>query len=66
MSYSKDKFLILAFNITNPKYLRKIKKAWKKELIKDIVIGRSQKETEKITSAVLGGRVVLLKLNENN
>jgi len=66
MKYLKDKFLIVAFNITNSKYLKKIKRVWKKELIKDTVAGRDQKETEKITSDKLGGKLVLLKLSKGN
>jgi WD40 repeat protein len=65
MSNLINKFLILAFNITNPEYLRKIKKAWEKQLVNDTVVGRKQKETEIITSDKLGGKLVLLKMNKD-
>ena len=68
---SKDKeLLICGFSITNPLALMKIKKLWakqKKEIGVKKVLGRSKKDTIAITSADMGGSVVLIDpTNINN
>jgi len=60
----KDKeLLICGFSITNPKALAKIQKLWAKQKLETggkKVLGRSKKDTVEVTSADMGGAVVLI------
>lgn len=61
----KTSYFVIAFNITDEKNLKKIKKAWQKEAQLDASVGRLYKSREATTENVLGGQVALMRVVNN-